>query len=659
MKAETETTNLVDDCVISRADHGGHDPELGPVEKLYRTCTSALVHLWKSRWRLKPSVHNIILKKDVANLRLWEENFPPGHLDTVLAQSSRLKSSTIDNLRGMGNILSVYLARCNEDMTVMQNEKSSIMNIARELEEDIEVQLVVTKALMAGEESDSSSDGEFSYDSSSSTEHEQNRHGRLHCYVNCLMDLAPVLERQIGNLHYQTKSQPAGLENGVLLSQSALPLAVRILDRCVFSAVCIQWANWQNRFPTAPVILVERLAEAHWKRYIQIRGPEEELLVQDQSSNHGSVTMFKPYSMFHDPGLGASNSTISNEPATVTPHTSLLSTREGVDGRPRVPPLPQETGIQFHCDYCQKSISMRDRTEWKCVYRDLIKTYTNMRSRLHVFADLQSYLCTHAACKDAMKTFPSRALWAAHEFNEHFTHKMWHCFVCHIKSSTEQSYVDHLVVNHDISLREHRLTAAISEAEENVLKPGFNNHKCALCSQAGWQTRQEYATHVGQHLEEISLACFARTEEDFSQIGPEPPISTTGYQTAVPESTRAFSVGLDSSESLTEAPELSDFSSLAPTSYATTSSETTDLSFIPPSSNYGTYVTEPDTSGLRSYYDFSSIGGQEEKESFGNAQQYGHGEYGAEDGLRPLLQEMGELFDEAVRGTDFPDTGLQ
>lgn len=240
MKAATETTDFVDDSVTSWIDHGIHDPDLGPVESLYRTCTTALVHLWRSHWRLKPSVHNIMLKKDVANIRLWEENFPPGQLDTVLGQSSRLKANTIGNLRRMGGILSTNLASCKEDMTVLQSERRSTRNLARELEIQLEIQLVETKALMAAEEEyDSSSDEEFSDDSSSSTERERNRQGRLHCYVNCLMDLAPVLERQISNLQYKTKSLPASLENGFCLSQSAQPFAMRIVDRCVFSGVCI------------------------------------------------------------------------------------------------------------------------------------------------------------------------------------------------------------------------------------------------------------------------------------------------------------------------------------------------------------------------------------------------------------------------------------
>lgn len=131
---------------------------------------------------------------------------------------------------------------------------------------------------------------------------------------------------------------------------------------------------------------------------------------------------------------------------------------------------------------------------------------------------MQSYLCTHAECKDALKTFPSRKLWADHEFNEHFTRIQWRCFICNTTAVTHQLFVDHLIIRHDITLAGHRLTAAISEAQERVLELEFKHHKCALCSQDGWQSKKAYATHVGQHLEEISLASLPRDESDSSDV---------------------------------------------------------------------------------------------------------------------------------------------
>ncbi|KAJ5827300.1 hypothetical protein N7447_004063 [Penicillium robsamsonii] len=445
MKATKETTQSLSDWVISRIDHSTQDPNVGFVETLYHTCSTALVYLWRSRFRLIPhDSYKNTLKKDVANIRLWEENFPPGHLDTILGQSCHLKTNVIENLKGIGNILMPYFAGYDRTTTSGQNQRNSAWDLAQELDTQLEKATIM---LSAEESSDSSSDDEVSDDSSSTIEREQNRLGRIHCYVSCLMDLAPVIDKHISFLQRKVEPRPTPLENVIRLSQSAQPFAMRIRDR----------------FTIALTPLVERLAEANWERSIRIRAQEEE--EEPYLADHDALTLFKPYSLFNDSGLGTSVPTRSQYAATAASHTSFLSVAgKEAHGRPRVPSLPQEGGLPFQCDYCRKTISLRNRIEWK----------------IHVFADLQSYLCTHAECEDAMKTFPSRKLWADHEFNEHFTRIQWRCFMCNTTTVTQQLFVDHLIICRNIPLAGHRLTAAISEAQETVLKPEFKDYKYSL-----------------------------------------------------------------------------------------------------------------------------------------------------------------------------------
>lgn len=47
----------------------------------------------------------------------------------------------------------------------------------------------------------------------------------------------------------------------------------------------------------------------------------------------------------------------------------------------------------------------------------------------------------------------------------------------------------------------------VTDSRETLLKPDFINHPCALCLKTGWETKEEYISHVGNHLEEISLVC--------------------------------------------------------------------------------------------------------------------------------------------------------
>jgi hypothetical protein len=126
---------------------------------------------------------------------------------------------------------------------------------------------------------------------------------------------------------------------------------------------------------------------------------------------------------------------------------------------------------------------------------------------MHVFADLQSYICTYSECKHALKLFPTRSLWAKHEIDEHFSRPQWRCFSCNIAMDRDE-YLKHLAQRHkDAGLSKTDLEARVSQAEEKVPVTTFESPPCPLCLKAGWRTTKAYTTHLGQHLEEISLAC--------------------------------------------------------------------------------------------------------------------------------------------------------
>lgn len=108
----------------------------------------------------------------------------------------------------------------------------------------------------------------------------------------------------------------------------------------------------------------------------------------------------------------------------------------------------------------------------------------------------------------------SRSLWAEHEFNEHFSEPKWRCFRCKTKLPTRDAFAEHLAREHGVKLSDHQLHAALSEAVEYVITPEFTKHPCPLCLQTDWKSRREYTTHVGRHLEEISLASLPRQEYD-------------------------------------------------------------------------------------------------------------------------------------------------
>ncbi|KAJ6031414.1 hypothetical protein N7540_002146 [Penicillium herquei] len=134
---------------------------------------------------------------------------------------------------------------------------------------------------------------------------------------------------------------------------------------------------------------------------------------------------------------------------------------------------------------------------------------------MHIFSDLQSYICTHPDCEDSFKTFPTRDIWANHEFQKHLILAKLRCFTCNatFESLPKSDFVNHLKTDHQIQFNCHSLSAVMTEARELTLSPDYESHPCALCLKSGWRTTKEYATHVGQHLEEISLASLPGYED--------------------------------------------------------------------------------------------------------------------------------------------------
>jgi hypothetical protein len=231
MKKSKKYTGLLDEWIESQIEQSAQDPNVGFVETLYQTCSSTFLHLWRSRLRFMPhGPRRNTLKKDVAKVPLWEENFAPGHLDIILGQSSRLKTNVVENLKGIGEILIGHFVGSDDTMSNLQIESGSIQNLVKELRAQLDNAEIF---LSTEEKSNPSSDENTSDDSSSTTDGEMNRYGRLHSYVLCLMDLVPAIERHALCLQQRVTELHDLSGNKFALSQSALPFAIRIRDRFV------------------------------------------------------------------------------------------------------------------------------------------------------------------------------------------------------------------------------------------------------------------------------------------------------------------------------------------------------------------------------------------------------------------------------------------
>ena len=135
----------------------------------------------------------------------------------------------------------------------------------------------------------------------------------------------------------------------------------------------------REKYKYAQDQLVDRLGERNWQRHRAIRENienmnshnKEEATLQEEvdpaaQGVEGPYSVFRPYSAFHDSGLGTS---VPAQTHYAQSHNSFQSSNsESSQGSIRVPPTPAEvgTGKAFQCPICSSTLAnMRNRIEWK------------------------------------------------------------------------------------------------------------------------------------------------------------------------------------------------------------------------------------------------------------------------------------------------------
>ena len=136
--------------------------------------------------------------------------------------------------------------------------------------------------------------------------------------------------------------------------------------------------------------------------------------------------------------------------------------------------------------------------------------------RLHVFADLQPYICTFANCEKELAQFPTRAAWADHEFTEHRIVRSWSCPECTKQCDSELGWIQHLEKCHQQTFLGPKYQVAQKMAYTTRAKPA-EGEECPLCQVVLGKPRREFAKHVGQHMEEIALMALPRDNDEDSE----------------------------------------------------------------------------------------------------------------------------------------------
>ncbi|ERF70930.1 hypothetical protein EPUS_06715 [Endocarpon pusillum Z07020] len=470
-------------------DHS-ESPNLGFASNFLEACQQLLANIWTCCRldRTRTVLQQRRIRDNLSRLVLWSDSLDHGQLDVCVERSAEVHDCVLEILlkigtalvKGVYTIEAVRSALPNEDITAPLRTVSEHLDKAKSIldipDEEIET-------------SDTDS-GSLEIDSSIART-ELKFHKDLHNYMICLADLNPLLEETI-EVDLSGRRQ----------EDQAWAITFHVTDAAWYLVLQIH-----DKFRNAQTSLVERLGEANWQRFLRIRkhGRQQSLLQDEAEHQDGGrreekvneedakllsncaqrqeyaepKSIFRSLSEFHDSGLGSSKPARSQAAASLASHSSFRSTlTENHQGRPRVPSMPPEvfSGKPFICFICGKKLTViKNRIDWK----------------MHVFLDLQPYICTFAGCRDMLVTFPTRALWFEHELQQHRVKESYKCNDCGQEVGSRDLFIRHLEVDHHMPL---------------------NNQQQAT----GWLSRRQFATHVACHMEEIALTSLPRNDEDDS-----------------------------------------------------------------------------------------------------------------------------------------------
>jgi hypothetical protein len=132
--------------------------------------------------------------------------------------------------------------------------------------------------------------------------------------------------------------------------------------------------------------------------------------------------------------------------------------------------------------------------------------------RTHVFNDLEPYLCLFAHCPLGVHTYKSRREWMEHEFLLHRVAIQWRCNLCKEVYESTDTFRTHISTMHADTIAASQVEEVVS-ASKRPIPCEVRHEQCPFCLTSPSQTQKGFASHVGKHQQEISLAALPRFEE--------------------------------------------------------------------------------------------------------------------------------------------------
>jgi hypothetical protein len=468
---------------------------------------------------------NNILREVMMKLQLWRDGFSSGELEMVLSRSRSLRINVLKHLRAVA----INLENCepsyivNFEILNSTNSPQAWKIVVPSLDAEVKERLqgrerileeakVLIKFDDNSSDSDSDSDAPSKFDSGEDENHEYRYFiTEIQHHVGLLMNLLPSLQHILDYKLREEQNLKVKIQENQFIPTQAASAYINII---------------REKYPKAKTDLVERLGEANWQRHLTIRKKLEASAKEvPRAEEEISVAkpLFHPISTFQDYGLETSLSTPNiRADASVASHSSFrTSATEGSMDSLRVleMPLAVKLGVQFKCQICGKSVrGIKDRYQWKYATPHVTSSFSVLSltlDRLHVFADLEAYICTFQECEHSIDTFPSRELWAAHEFSVHRKTKTWACPKCSAEFPESHLWKKHVLTQHPEWWQSKHgavsygpeLDAASKAAER------YQDRECPFCFKITSGKQRDFVSHVGKHMEAIALAALPKESE--------------------------------------------------------------------------------------------------------------------------------------------------
>ncbi|KAI9155558.1 Zinc finger protein [Paramyrothecium foliicola] len=429
------------------SEPGGYSYPLGIVGSFYHAIFDLFSNLLKECCASSSPIYSSLdtikrYKDELRRLYLWGEGFSveEGHLDEILTRSSELRHNVLSLFLQLSRVLSSEIRRVVSLQEEGQQQSSTpgLTDLVR-IQEQVTLFLQTSESLQMNLFPDSDAASEFQ-----ASDTGEDIIDDISTYIDCLMDLSQAIEHPaMGLFDDQEESSQHDIEVFDVATPQALMYCRKIRDR----------------FPKLDKYMVERLGTLNADRAFQISSAQlmhNQILemseipeILDENCENRTVTDPPSESLFSNTNphltdttksttkqsssFSASISSIAdlNRQSTAPDisgslersksHSKRVETVPGFDdtesivtfasysttasaameGRPRVPPLPEgaDTSGTFDCPACWRELrGPMSRDQWK----------------QHIYDDLVPYCCLYERCSAASETFQRTRGWANH-----------------------------------------------------------------------------------------------------------------------------------------------------------------------------------------------------------------------------------------------------